>query len=86
MFVEHVCYANGFGGELWVCSDWWGTQIRVGAGGEMGWCVIIDSCLWSCAMIRVLCGNYHSLETTMLSKIHAISSILGLAGMACLVW
>ena len=52
----------------------------MGAGGEMGWCVIIDSCLWSCAMIRVLCGNYYSLGTTTLSKILAISRILGLAG------
>ena len=50
------------------------------AGGGMGWCVIIDSCLWSCTMIRVLCGNYYSLETTTLSKIHAIATILGLAG------
>ena len=65
---------------------WWGTQIWVDAGGGMGWCVIIDSCLWSCAMIRVLCGNYYSWETTTLSKIHAISKILGLAGVVRLVW
>ena len=38
MFVERVCCVHGFGGELWVWVD---------AGGEVGGCVIIDSCLWS---------------------------------------
>ena len=37
VFVEHVCYGNGFGGELWVCGDWYAYVRRAGP------CVMIRS-------------------------------------------